>query len=142
MSLTPSTWSQSHQLDLRKPTRYLDGGQLELHTTRALGEGIRQNSEIQRTHLRTYLLLTTDTCAINHILTHANDYRKPSQVRHAVAQITGEGLAVAEGAQHRRQRRIMNPAFGPAQIRGLTEIFVAKAIRFATCGRLRLPMPP
>ncbi|KIK78551.1 hypothetical protein PAXRUDRAFT_834515 [Paxillus rubicundulus Ve08.2h10] len=74
-------------------------------------------------------LLTTDTCAINHILTHASDYGKPSYLRRALAQILGEGLLFAEGAQHRQQRRVMNPAFGPAQIRGLTDIFLAKAIR-------------
>ncbi|KAF8834502.1 cytochrome P450 [Paxillus ammoniavirescens] len=73
-------------------------------------------------------LLTVDTCAINHILTHADDYRKPFLLRRAMAQILGEGILFAEGTQHRQQRRIMNPAFGPAQIRGLTDIFVAKAI--------------
>ncbi|KAF8834517.1 cytochrome P450 [Paxillus ammoniavirescens] len=74
-------------------------------------------------------LVTIDTCAINHILTHANDYTKPSHGRRAAAQVLGKGLALAEGAHHRQQRRIMNPAFGPAQIRGLTDIFLAKAIR-------------
>ncbi|KAF8839811.1 cytochrome P450 [Paxillus ammoniavirescens] len=73
-------------------------------------------------------LLTMDTCAINHILTYANDYRKPSHVRHILTPVLGEGVICVEGAQHRQQRRIMNPAFGPAQIRGLTNIFVAKAI--------------
>ncbi|KIJ06503.1 hypothetical protein PAXINDRAFT_20308 [Paxillus involutus ATCC 200175] len=74
-------------------------------------------------------LFTMDTCALNHILAHGNDYRKLSYVRHALAQLIGEGVVVAEGAQHRQQRRVVNPAFGPAQIRGLTGIFVAKAIR-------------
>ncbi|KAF8838342.1 cytochrome P450 [Paxillus ammoniavirescens] len=74
-------------------------------------------------------LFTLDTRALNHVLTHANDYGKPPQLRRALAQILGEGLLYAEGAQHRQQRRIMNPAFGPAQIRGLTDIFVAKSIR-------------
>ncbi|KAF8838981.1 cytochrome P450 [Paxillus ammoniavirescens] len=68
-------------------------------------------------------LFTMDTCALNHILAHGNDYRKPSYVRRALAQLIG--VVVAEGAQHRQQ----NPAFGPAQIRGLTGIFVTKAIR-------------
>ncbi|KAL0057357.1 hypothetical protein AAF712_016007 [Marasmius tenuissimus] len=38
------------------------------------------------------------------------------------------GLFIAEGDQHRKQRRVMNPAFGPAEIRALTEIFVEKSI--------------
>ncbi|CCM04145.1 uncharacterized protein FIBRA_06307 [Fibroporia radiculosa] len=34
---------------------------------------------------------------------------------------------MAKGEQHRQQRRILNPAFGPAQIRELTSIYVEKA---------------
>jgi cytochrome P450 len=38
-----------------------------------------------------------------------------------------KGLLLAEGLEHRRQRRVMNPAFGPSQIRDLTGIFISKA---------------
>ncbi|KAF8839261.1 cytochrome P450 [Paxillus ammoniavirescens] len=74
-------------------------------------------------------LLTMDPRAINYVLTHSSDYQKPSQVRYSLSQILGEGVLFVEGAQHRQQRRIMNPAFGPAQIRALTDIFLAKAIQ-------------
>ncbi|KAF8554640.1 cytochrome P450 [Imleria badia] len=74
-------------------------------------------------------LFTMDTRAINHVLTHSIDYQKPSQVRYNLSQVLGEGVLFVEGAQHRQQRRIMNPAFGPAQIRALTDIFFAKAVR-------------
>ncbi|KAN0097939.1 Cytochrome P450 [Tylopilus felleus] len=84
-------------------------------------------------------LFTMDTRAINHVLTHSNDYQKPAQIRYTLSQILGEGLLFVEGAQHRQQRRIMvirslricpfNPAFGPAQIRELTDIFLEKAVR-------------
>ncbi|EEB96312.1 hypothetical protein MPER_04574, partial [Moniliophthora perniciosa FA553] len=37
-------------------------------------------------------------------------------------------IFVVEQDEHRKQRRIMNPAFEPAQIRGLTKIFVEKSI--------------
>ncbi|KAF8556684.1 cytochrome P450 [Imleria badia] len=74
-------------------------------------------------------LLTVDTRAINHILTHTDTYQKAPDTRHALGQIFGEGLLVVEGTQHRQQRRIMNPAFGPTQIRALTDTFFAKAIR-------------
>ncbi|KAF9219209.1 cytochrome P450 [Gyrodon lividus] len=74
-------------------------------------------------------LFTMDTRAISHVLTHSSDYQKPSQVRYNLAQILGEGVLFVEGAQHRQQRHIMNPAFGPARIRALTDIFLAKAIR-------------
>ncbi|KAG2353762.1 cytochrome P450 [Suillus spraguei] len=74
-------------------------------------------------------LFTMDTRALNHVLTHSSDYQKPSQVRYNLSRILGEGVLFVEGAQHRQQRRIMNPAFGPAQIRALTDIFVSKSIK-------------
>ncbi|CCM04150.1 uncharacterized protein FIBRA_06312 [Fibroporia radiculosa] len=73
------------------------------------------------------VLYTLDTRAISHVLNHSNDYLKPQLQHFVFSQAVGEGLLTAEGDQHRRQRRIMNPAFGPAQIRELTEIFVTKA---------------
>ncbi|KAI0736247.1 cytochrome P450 [Fomitopsis betulina] len=74
-------------------------------------------------------LYTVDTRALNHVLSHSNDYQKPSLARYNLGQVVGEGLLIVEGEQHRQQRRIMNPAFGPAQIRELTEIFVEKAVQ-------------
>ncbi|KAF9235962.1 cytochrome P450 [Melanogaster broomeanus] len=73
-------------------------------------------------------LFTMDTCAVNHVL-RSSVYQKPSYVRYGIAQMLGEGLLFAEGVQHRQQRRILNPAFGPAQTRALTGIFFSKAIR-------------
>ncbi|KZT65827.1 cytochrome P450 [Daedalea quercina L-15889] len=74
-------------------------------------------------------LYTVDTRALNHILSHSIDYQKPFLARHNLGEALGEGVLVVEGEQHRQQRRIMNPAFGPAQIRELTEILVEKAIQ-------------
>ncbi|PIL29914.1 cytochrome P450 [Ganoderma sinense ZZ0214-1] len=74
-------------------------------------------------------LYTADLRLVNHILTHSMDYFKPPESRLALSHILGQGLLVAEGEKHRRQRRVMNPAFGPAQIRELTEVFHDKTIR-------------
>ncbi|KAH9842389.1 cytochrome P450 [Rhodofomes roseus] len=73
------------------------------------------------------VVLMQDTKAINHVLTHSHDFPKPEIVRFNLGQILGKGLLVVEGEQHRQQRRILNPAFGPVQIRGLTDVFVEKA---------------
>ncbi|KAI0358319.1 cytochrome P450 [Trametes cingulata] len=73
-------------------------------------------------------LWTLDTRALNHILTHSADYQKPEAARRNLAKIIGEGVLFREGEHHRRQRRVMNPAFGPTQIRELTEIFVQKSL--------------
>ncbi|KIK04008.1 hypothetical protein K443DRAFT_676319 [Laccaria amethystina LaAM-08-1] len=74
-------------------------------------------------------LYTTDTKALNHILMNSYDYEKLPESRVALTNILGAGLLVVEGDKHKQQRRIMNPAFGPAQIRELTDIFVRKSIQ-------------
>ncbi|KAJ7262670.1 cytochrome P450 [Mycena haematopus] len=73
-------------------------------------------------------LYTTDTGALNHFLTNSNIYQKPESSRYVLAQMLGHGVLVAEGDEHRQQASFMNPAFGAAQIRELTEIFVEKSI--------------
>jgi len=74
-------------------------------------------------------LWTVDPRALNHIMTHSMDYQKPAQARANLSFVLGNGVLITEGEQHRSQRRIMNPAFGPAQIRELTTIFVEKAVQ-------------
>jgi cytochrome P450 len=39
----------------------------------------------------------------------------------------GKGLLIAEGADHRRQRRVLNPAFSPAAVKEMIPIFYDKA---------------
>ncbi|KAJ7334856.1 cytochrome P450 [Mycena albidolilacea] len=73
-------------------------------------------------------LYTTDTTALNHFLTNSNIYQKPEPARYALARMLGRGVLVAEGDEHRQQRKVMNPGFGAQQIRELTEIFVSKSI--------------
>ncbi|KAI1791336.1 cytochrome P450 [Ganoderma leucocontextum] len=74
-------------------------------------------------------LFTIDTKSIHHILTHTTDYRKPRDSLRLLAGLSGRGgLLVTEGEQHRNQRRVMNPAFGPVQIRELTGIFLEKSL--------------
>ncbi|EED83509.1 predicted protein [Postia placenta Mad-698-R] len=82
-------------------------------------------------------LFTIDTRAINHVLSHSQEYPKPEETRVSLVEILGNGLVVAEAENHgntplKYQQQIadltaQNPAFGPAQIRELTEIFVDKA---------------
>lgn len=74
-------------------------------------------------------LYTADTRALNHILMNSYDYEKLPESRAALTNILGAGLLVVEGDKHKQQRKIMNPAFGPAQIRELTDIFVRKSIQ-------------
>ncbi|TFK35549.1 cytochrome P450 [Crucibulum laeve] len=71
---------------------------------------------------------TIDTKAVSHILINYFDYQKPEAATYNLRKLLGEGVLLAEGEMHKRQRRVLNPAFGPSQIRELTDIFVAKSI--------------
>ncbi|KAJ7099283.1 cytochrome P450 [Mycena belliarum] len=73
-------------------------------------------------------LYTTDTKALNHVLTNTNIYEKPAPSRYHLARVVGPGVLVAEGDAHRLQRKILNPAFGAPQVRELTGIFIEKSI--------------
>ncbi|KAI0656548.1 cytochrome P450 [Cubamyces menziesii] len=72
-------------------------------------------------------LWTLDPLALNHILMHDADYTRPDVNIRRFAETIGKGILFVQGEEHRRQRRILNPAFGPMQIRDLTEIFVRKS---------------
>ncbi|KIM23164.1 hypothetical protein M408DRAFT_265479 [Serendipita vermifera MAFF 305830] len=77
--------------------------------------------------LGTDRLLTTDPKALNHVLANSMIYQRPGPIRYALDQLVGEGLLVAEGHTHKRQRRVMNPSFSSAHIKEMTEIFLEKA---------------
>ncbi|EIW75595.1 cytochrome P450 [Coniophora puteana RWD-64-598 SS2] len=71
-------------------------------------------------------LFTTDAKAIAHILA---TYPRSDEARLQLARVMapGHGLFNVEGEGHKIQRKVMNPAFGPIQLRDLTHIFVEKA---------------
>ncbi|KAI0666625.1 cytochrome P450 [Trametes maxima] len=73
-------------------------------------------------------LWTLDPRAIHHVLTHSVDYPSPPERREALLEVVGRAPYAISGKEHRLQRRILNPAFGPSQVRDLTEIFVRKSI--------------
>ncbi|KAI0682779.1 cytochrome P450 [Cytidiella melzeri] len=72
-------------------------------------------------------LWTMDTRALQHILTNSYNYQRPPQSRFYISRVLGTGLIMAEEDQHKRQRKITSPAFGSAQIREQTEIFIDKS---------------
>ncbi|KAJ7191322.1 cytochrome P450 [Mycena pura] len=72
-------------------------------------------------------LHTSDLKALNHIVTNSSIYQKAEYNRKNTTRLVGKGILGVESDEHRRHRRILNPAFGVAQIRNITEIFVEKA---------------
>ncbi|KAJ7753619.1 cytochrome P450 [Mycena maculata] len=92
--------------------------------TRQYGRTIRFNSFFGFGQL-----YTMDPKAINHILSNTYTYQKSEVSRYILGRIIGPGILLVEEDVHRQQRKIMNPAFGPAQVRDLTGIFVEKSIQ-------------
>jgi hypothetical protein len=72
-------------------------------------------------------VVITDLKAIGYILANPDAFPKPDATQNFLRYIFGDGLLVSQGAAHRMQRKIMNPAFGPTQLRELTGIFLDKA---------------
>ncbi|KAJ7473689.1 cytochrome P450 monooxygenase [Mycena galericulata] len=70
-------------------------------------------------------LHTSDLKAVNHIVNNSSIYRKAPQTRDVTKRLLGGGILSAELDNHKRQ----NQAFGPAQVRLLTEVFVEKAVQ-------------
>ncbi|KAJ7480949.1 cytochrome P450 [Mycena latifolia] len=74
-------------------------------------------------------LYTADIKAVNHIVSNNMIYQKaPFNVENS-KRVFGKGILGVELDEHKRRRRVLNPAFGVAQIRVVTEVFVEKAVQ-------------
>ena len=70
---------------------------------------------------------TADPKALSYILSHPDTFPKPNRVRQQLERTLGNGLLVAEGSAHKRQRKALNPSFSPAAVKGMQDIFLDKA---------------
>ncbi|KAK0191337.1 cytochrome P450 [Armillaria mellea] len=73
-------------------------------------------------------LYTSDVKALQHVMSNVDDWPKPEYIRYMLSQLAGPGILVVSGPENRKQRRVMNPAFGTSQLREITSVFVAKSI--------------
>ncbi|WVQ74481.1 hypothetical protein IAR50_004082 [Cryptococcus sp. DSM 104548] len=71
--------------------------------------------------------LTIDPAALNYIFTHPESFEKPKETRGELTTMLGNGLLVAEGGDHKKQRKALSPCFSPAAIRGMIPAFYDKA---------------
>lgn len=73
-------------------------------------------------------LLPTSTKALAEVLVQKNyEFIKPPQVRAGIGQILGVGVLLAEGEEHRTQRKNLMPAFSFRHIKDLYPVFWAKS---------------
>ncbi|KAH9965553.1 cytochrome P450 [Lactifluus volemus] len=90
-------------------------------------------------------LLAVDPVAISYVLQNSDSFRKTEFLKFSLGALMGNGLLFVEGPQHKKQvcsyipvratlmilnlqRKVMNPAFGPVQVRKFTSLFMEKSI--------------
>ncbi|KAI8605700.1 cytochrome P450 [Dissophora ornata] len=77
-------------------------------------------------------LLLADPKAIQHVFgTHSYNYPKSSRTVRILSQILGNGVLLAEGDAHRKQRKMLNPAFSLGHIKEMLPIMANPAARLA-----------
>ncbi|KAJ7599676.1 cytochrome P450 [Mycena floridula] len=74
--------------------------------------------------LGTKVIAIMDPKALVHFYSRdTHGYAQTGFTRNATYDFVGNGILTAEGEDHRRQRRILNPSFSPASIRELAPVF-------------------
>ncbi|TFK52808.1 cytochrome P450 [Heliocybe sulcata] len=69
-------------------------------------------------------LMVSDPKALQHIFnTSSHDFCKPKESLVFLYELSGPNIVAVEGEAHRRQRKIILPAFGPSEIRALFPVF-------------------
>lgn len=79
-------------------------------------------------------LLITDPKALGEVLVTKNyDFVKPSHFRNGLGRILGIGILLAEGDEHKRQRKNLMPAFAYRHIKDLYPVFWSKSRELVGC---------
>ena len=76
-------------------------------------------------------VMPTSTSTVQHVLNNTSIYVKPAQAVRSLKMILGDGLLTAEGEMHKRQRKVLNPAFATSYIRDNVPVFSEKALGLA-----------
>ncbi|KAF9577455.1 hypothetical protein BGW38_007324 [Lunasporangiospora selenospora] len=70
--------------------------------------------------------------ALQHVLnTNSYKYIKPPRINRALAAVLGNGVLLAEGDVHRKQRKMLNPAFSHKHIKEMVPIMAGPAAALA-----------
>lgn len=79
-------------------------------------------------------LLLTSPKALNEVLTTKSyDFVKPELLRNGIGQVLGVGILLAEGDEHKAQRKSLMPAFHFRHVKELYPIFWAKSQEMVRC---------
>ena len=79
-------------------------------------------------------LLITNPKALGEVLVTKNyDFIKPPQLRNGLGRLLGVGIVLAEGDEHKIQRKNLMPAFAYRHIKDLVPLFWSKSRELTEC---------
>lgn len=79
-------------------------------------------------------LLLTSPKSLNEVLVTKNyEFVKPTQIRNGLGRILGIGILLAEGDEHKRQRKNLMPAFTYRHVKDLVPVFWSKSREMVDC---------
>ncbi|KXG48152.1 Cytochrome P450 [Penicillium griseofulvum] len=91
----------------------------------------RPNQDLLRYYLVANLervILTSPKTLGELLVTKVYDFEKPQLVRQSLRRITGDGILLAEGEEHKMQRKNLMPAFAYRHIKNLYPVFWSKSV--------------
>ncbi|CAH7685979.1 cytochrome P450 monooxygenase [Phakopsora pachyrhizi] len=74
-------------------------------------------------------LCITDPKSINHILKNVEDFTRPAAEVTELKKWLGNGITASEGAQHKRQLKLISPFFSLSNIKSNANVFEEKSIK-------------
>ena len=68
--------------------------------------------------------MISDSKAIQYVYSNTDNFTRQKQSRNILRTLFGPGLIVVDHEDHRRQRKLMQPAFGIPQLKALFPLFL------------------
>ncbi|KIX03780.1 uncharacterized protein Z518_07333 [Rhinocladiella mackenziei CBS 650.93] len=108
--------------------------------TRRWANEIPNDGLIRYLHLfnRERLLITSPKALAEVLTTKSYDFVKPDLLRESLGKVLGNGVLLAEGEEHKTQRKNLMPAFHFRHIKELYPIFWSKGQEMVECIRAEL----
>ena len=78
--------------------------------------------------------MVSDPKAIQHVHANPQLFVRHKQSRNLLKMLFGPALAVVDVEDHKRQRKVMQPAFGSPQLRSLFPVFIRHTQKVCPAG--------
>lgn len=117
-------WGQTRRI-LKAPSGY---------PMRDWAQSVKNSGLIRYSFWFTERLLLTSPAALSEVLVTKNyDFVKPPQVRNGLGRILGVGILLAEGDEHKVQRKNLMPAFAFRHVKDIYPTFWKKSREMVDC---------